>query len=792
MSPWVRFCSNGFGRQNVGKPGFVFFSGKDFYSGYGFTGQEGNKSIIGYVPTSPPGVHTIENELSKDYPIHVPSPEIEKVQVQIIQELYRKCTVEWTCFSKAQLEYMTPYFLVPGITCVLEWGWNHYNPKSLIDLTSTTTLKRLFNNPYPLYTQHILHSRGNYDVMIGIITLFEWSIDGNKIKCKTEITSKDRIYAGLVIDSSSTESEKTGTEDKKDEKKPKPLDSLVQFTNNVLPLFKDVSADKAPESKPQLSKFVSYIKTYHPNNWKEYVYGVFYGRDLQVDGPLQKGRNKEYDFDYKSGHNVDLWLNLGLVIEAINFHSAPLLGMNNEEMFRVDIDDVVISGHPNLISTDGNKCLIPNAIAPKYFYGSYGPDKTKNQSYTKGDWAKLVPCTRNPIPMPSSFKEAESQDKLPDYRLGTTCEASDVRRDDIDAIINRIRYENPDTSGDYDVGWSSYEFPFYADRDSFPGSKPYPAKYSGLLKHIYVNIKFLQELLNKSEDIKTYPNFIKKIMEGINSSCGNFWDFKLVDGTGYKDLEEGKPSSMKIVDYKFMAFANQGTVYTFDYMDADSLLLGLNVKVTMSDVQATRTVFAPMNNDLKQTTLTNGNNELLDYKFKDRLFLEDDKKKTFPKTERSSDNYIETIRTLQQLVPCNGSYQITSVVNGQIVIRRLAMPATDVLLRLLDDEDEKNNPKYTGIMPGIRATFTIQGIGGFRTFMMFLVRNLPEPYSHKNIVFRIVDVQETIEMGKWITVITAGIIPLREHIKKRLGINNNSESTSTARISELVNYPQPP
>jgi hypothetical protein len=66
---------------------------------------------------------------------------------------------------------MTPYFLIPGITCILEWGWNHFNPESLLDLSDTTDLKDKFNNPYPLYTNNILASKGNYDVIFGTATL---------------------------------------------------------------------------------------------------------------------------------------------------------------------------------------------------------------------------------------------------------------------------------------------------------------------------------------------------------------------------------------------------------------------------------------------------------------------------------------------------------------------------------------------------------------------------------------------------------------------------------------------
>jgi hypothetical protein len=59
--------------------------------------------------------------------------------------------------------------------------------------------------------------------------------------------------------------------------------------------------------------------------------------------------------------------------------------------------------------------------------------------------------------------------------------------------------------------------------------------------------------------------------------------------------------------------------------------------------------------------------------------------------------------------------------------------------------------------------------------MMFLVRNLPKPYSHEDIVFRIIDLTENLEAGKWTTTITAGIIPLRKSIKDRLGITGKND-----------------
>lgn len=761
MTPWVRLCSNSNGLENpysgdFEKPGFVFYGGKGFYADYGFSkNNTNNPSIIGYVPSAGHNPHTIDNDLNKDYPIHVPAPEIERIQVTIQKELYRRASIEWVCFSRKQLEYMTPYFLVPGISCIMEWGWNLYNHASLVDLTNVGKLQDLFNNPYPLYTENIIKSRGNYDVIFGIITNFEWSVDGNKFRCKTEITSKDRIYAGLIVDS--TAMDKAAVDDKADTGN-KPFDSLIQFVDKSMDKFINVLSTP-PDSIPQLTDFCKYVRAAHPKNADEYLYGVFMGRDTKdQQNKFQSNPNKSEDFDYKTKH--ELWLNLGLVIEAFNFHACPAKAMKGKEMMRVDIDDVVVGAHPNMISSDGSICVIPNAKSPHYFAGKYGPDKTKSNNYASGDFDAQLKVADSVKGVPGTVKAARDANKLADFRLQDVCGANGTAyRDDIDAVINAIRYEHGVAAG-------SCAFPFTVPHPTLENN-PYPPDYSGHLRNIYVKVSYLKGLLDNSSDITTYFQLVEKLLEGVNGACGGFWDLRLVSGPGDKKVGTGNAAPMKIVDYKFMSFSNRGTVWSFDYFDADSLLLGIGFKPTLSNAQAIRTIYAPTNNPTNKTTITNGTNELLDYRSTDRLKLgENIGNAPTPKADKSG--FEDTMRELQQIAPCGGSYQMTTDAN----IRRLALPATDIQQLLLDDSDEDNNPKYTGIMPGIQATFTIQGIGGLRTFMMFLVRNLPEPYSEKNIVFRIVDVQETVEAGKWTTQITAGVIPLREHIKARLGIKS--------------------
>ena len=72
---------------------------------------------------------------------------------------------------------------------------------------------------------------------------------------------------------------------------------------------------------------------------------------------------------------------------------------------------------------------------------------------------------------------------------------------------------------------------------------------------------------------------------------------------------------------------------------------------------------------------------------------------------------------------------------------------------MINDGDFDNNPRYCAVQPNFFIEITLQGIGGLRTFQYFTVRNLPEPYSDRNVIFRITDVTQTLEAGSWETTI---------------------------------------
>ena len=802
MAPWVRFCSNGAGKPEnnpyegsygvyYDHRGFVLYGGKDFYKSYGFftseTTLQANQSIIGYTPNGQ--IHFVDNDIrTSQHPIHVPPPEIERISVDLQHSLYRRATIEWVCFSSKQLEYMTPYFLSPGISCILEWGWNHFDPTSLLDLTNTTLLKNLRINPYPLYN-NILTSRGNYDVTFGIVSSFEWAISGNKIKCKTEITSGDRIYAGMPTNLNIV----TKTSDKiKDISIDPSLDSFVN--SSLMAGIKSIPGflknDAITVKDGEFGVFVQYLKTEHRETWKEILLGTYFPRNFlnqnevnpntfSLFGPtLVSTKNKNRGIpieDWDRNRQDKVWINMGLLIEILNYHSKLLTLFRGKPIFKIDINDCIIGAHPNLISTDGDVMLIPNSRAPKYFAGFYGAlvySDSEADAARSSEYENIINFSSHP-PNTSVAESLTKEDILKnnmsaDYTLASICKQlfSGGRRgslrDDIDEIINKLRYDTLNTGNEA----IKHRFAFPSNSGGKSNSE-YPDGMTGHLKHIYFDVAKFGEVVRSSS---TVTQVISKILKLISGAAGNFWDLRLSGGTGSDNDSKDQKACMKIIDYNNIASMNDvGKVYTFDWMDSDSLLQNIKFTPTISDAQTSRTMFAVTNNS--NTTVSDDNN-MLDFQAKDRLYLDESTPESSNTSQKDKSSFIKFMREIQALKPDKDAYQVTETYKARPLIRRLAIPpfARELLTLLLNDGDVEHNPRYLRIQPNIQAQFTLQGIGGLRTMMYFLVKNLPKPYSHEDVVFRIINMYEMVESGKWTTEITAGVMPLGRSIKLKLGI----------------------
>jgi hypothetical protein len=509
-----------------------------------------------------------------------------------------------------------------------------------------------------------------------------------------------------------------------------------------------------------------------------YLHGVFYGRLSKDEGSYNEGKPSGRDFDVSDKLEKNtFWINMGMIVEMLNyFTTLPGVG-SSKPMFEVDITSTIIGGHPNLISCD-RRVLIPNYQAPKYQWGEVGV-----QNY----WDKAKSD-------PNAFASYYAQ-----YRVGE--EVSDGDRKLADDIIGKMLFQHAIAPGkvfrnnlDKWINWFRYNRQANGNSYSFPSKQDVTIKTfdgreiqvdkdrGGLLSNIYISYDAFESIIT-STSVDSYNDIYKAIFDVLMKASDDFWDLALTEGEG----------TLTIVDRKYISKSNidqqdGDPVWSFDYYDADSLIKSFKFRPALTDAQATRAIFGSTNNPTAKYSYDD-KNDILVYQFKDAVIIPSPTDPSQGSRSAADDEltYFTQLRAmvgeLQKIDDNDNSIQMSvnpyvpplgvmpkDYVPGQTKeVIKLVMPDHEMLRAILHDGDKKNNQIYCAVQPGITAELTMLGIGGLRTFQYFLVRNLPEPYSHRNVVLRVTDVHQTLEAGNWETTIRAGLIPLTDYVKDRIG-----------------------
>jgi hypothetical protein len=379
-SAWSRMTSNAvYTDPKTGRSyeGFVMNGVNGFEDTYGFnsTLSEQSTSVLGYDVSGNP--HVMEEPRFK----HRPCPGLTSIESSLVDMMHngRTTTVQFICWSRAQLDYLEPYFFAPKMTIVLEWGWNNYPRDALIDLTNVGSSKvgsswasgiksedeqqnssglvALYSDP-EYGAKLIEKGEGNYFAMIGMITKFEYSIrDDGGYDCTLNVvniggTAMDqKIKNGKV----SCGSEQSKTSEQQDE-----TDDLEQKTYD----FKDFMGE---EITSYLSGgFMSsdsyttglFGKTYLEGGKRNFTAGRYFTPDTL-------NAKKDYEFGFSS---KSYYITFGLFIDFVNdFFAREVYSSTgtNTNLFKFTCEDTRISAHPNIKSNNGDVMLIPNSTSPR-------------------------------------------------------------------------------------------------------------------------------------------------------------------------------------------------------------------------------------------------------------------------------------------------------------------------------------------------------------------------------------------------------------------------------------------
>jgi len=132
----------------------------------------------------------------------------------------RKLTINWECSNYEDLDRLAPYWLSPGVSIFVEWGWSNGSNIISIDINTSDKLINYADNFKNIYKDIIEKSNGNQNAYLGIISNFSWNEnEDGTYSCVTELTSwgqtlltldlnRDKVYQGSI---EQIEKEKTST-----------------------------------------------------------------------------------------------------------------------------------------------------------------------------------------------------------------------------------------------------------------------------------------------------------------------------------------------------------------------------------------------------------------------------------------------------------------------------------------------------------------------------------------------------------------------------------------------------
>ena len=419
-----------------------------------------------------------------------PSPIVTTLNSKEGQDqISRTCEFSITCFSLQQLEIIQNYFMEPGYSVGVEWGWNTGN--SALGLISTnagaagilngiadTTL-----NNTALNSKRIL-TNGEYDVFLGFIVGSTVSSDGENFKVDVKLRGSPSLPTYLQTQNKITDSangkaavdgekstELYGESELSKEGPENSRDRRFKFMFNELPAQKQTNEVKNLLTEADYKDFINFDKL----DYKKI------DEFLQASGPgtldfftsdtinLPVGGGVSLEIEKEKLFSKNRYIRVGLaakILNAIGSLDKYTIG-NKTVSLKINIDNSIIGSFPRMFSTKASKLVVPGFIP---------------------DFLSVYFLSSDPILQ-------ENTGKLNG--------------------ISATKY----------VKFTTFHEPGALDAN---GLKEQSGDYWGYLKNLYVNFDLFKEKLEQTN--KNIREVFLDILNEMSSAVNSFWNFQIVEG----------------------------------------------------------------------------------------------------------------------------------------------------------------------------------------------------------------------------------------------------------------------
>jgi len=465
-----------------------------------------------------------------------PRPVVTSVEVdEGAGNISRKATISITAFSKEQMEKVCEYFLEPGYTVFLEFGWNTNLAAGQLTPTTVTDISSMqdFNH---VNTKRA-NSNGQYENYLGYITGGGVSVDGSNWTISVNLTGFTELPFYLQP------GPKTKVEKEAEKKGSKTFGAIDVFiTQDVSQKrFKQFYNALASERRTSVVKgFIKDTSVVSLENFINFDDDIKDELNSKTEGTKlfgitlnnEEARTNGSVVEFEAGTRIvgdERFVRLEVLMKVLSAASITGFKIGNKTVnINFDISNTVIGAFPKIFSLDKSKLFIPNRNTPKF-----------------------------------SIKAA------------------------IDGV-------QEDGVVDNTVQGTGYKVNFPAQRarvSTEPGGSTKPAQYWGYLKDLYVNIDFFNSIVGtKNFAIK---DVLYNLLNGLSSSVNSYWNFQIIESPAVDGV-----INLEIVDLNFTSQDDGNNIYEFILSGEQSIFIENSFDMDISGQMMNKIIASRLSTDI--------------------------------------------------------------------------------------------------------------------------------------------------------------------------------------------------
>ena len=541
LNCWVRLSSGvGTGCMIYSNPNYPLFKAA------GSTGASiyGNNESSGTIGVRWDGKSAVS--ATNEYWGFRPPPVITSIQIdEGAGALSRKAEFTITAYTVGQLNTLCKFFLEPGYTIFLEFGWN--TPDGVKGYQPTLSANSVGRYQSFAYT-HLIRkaTNGHYDNYLGFITGGSVAMNGDTWTLNVKCTGFTELPAFLNV-ADNSEAVAVNEEPKGQYFKPTAVNAEQDLgRKRFMMAFNKLPSNKQSGRIANLinDKTVADIRNFvNVDEYvKEAINDTTSGTEIlgfSVNDEEIKSEGKE--FEVPSGTKLigdESFIRFGTLMKIINtigvdgFRVGETIVKNY-----VNTDNTVCSAFQRMFSTDKSKLLIPNGEMP--FFSVFDA-RTSTEAQT-------------------DFKKS-SRSNIEDIHFPST--------KPIEGGIaggKSIQYVGPDING---ISKPAYQW--------------------GFLNDLYVNMDFAKGILQTKNFL--IKDAVYQILNGMSSAAGGVWDFQIQESS----ITTGGSTELTVVDMNFIPRQGDGMT-VLDVTGVGSVFIDANLDLDISGAKMNQVIAKRLN-----------------------------------------------------------------------------------------------------------------------------------------------------------------------------------------------------